>query len=378
MRLVYFILLFSFLACNSLDSEQKLKQESKQERLKHLMEEKVRLSESINTIKSSLDSSQNDIPLVNSINIQPKLFQHFIHLQASIESNKAIVVMPALGPAKVQKIFVKLGDYVSREQVLLKLDDTLISGKINALNTKLLLAREILKKQQLLWEQKIGSELELKQRQNEVEYLEAEIESLTRNRDFSLVRSPVSGVIDILDLHEGDIFSGYLGNNAQLRILNLKELKATILVPDIYMRDLKVGTKLQLSFTDAGLNINSHIQNISKYIDKITRTFTIQAPIVANPNIKINMIGSAKILDYQNPHGKVLPIDLILSDQLGKYVLVLEKTPNDHSYTLTKRRIILGKYYQNTVEINNGLNFGDLVLNENINEFISGMKVRIN
>lgn len=56
MRLVYFILLFSFLACNSLDSEQKLKQESKQERLKHLMEEKVRLSESINTIKSSLDS----------------------------------------------------------------------------------------------------------------------------------------------------------------------------------------------------------------------------------------------------------------------------------------------------------------------------------
>lgn len=378
MRLVYFILLFSFLACNSLDSEQKLKQESKQERLKHLMEEKVRLSESINTIKSSLDSSQNDIPLVNSINIQPKLFQHFIHLQASIESNKAIVVMPALGPAKVQKIFVKLGDYVSKEQVLLKLDDTLISGKINALNTKLLLAREILKKQQLLWEQNIGSELELKQRQNEVEYLEAEIESLTRNRDFSLVRSPVSGVIDILDLHEGDIFSGYLGNSAQLRILNLKELKATILVPDIYMRDLKVGTKLQLSFADAGLNINSHIQNISKYIDKITRTFTIQAPIVANPNIKINMIGNAKILDYQNPHGKVLPIDLILSDQLGKYVLVLEKTPNDHSYTLTKRRIILGKYYQNMVEINNGLNFGDLVLNENINEFISGMKVRIN
>lgn len=373
MHIFYLILLFGFIACNSAKSTL----ESKEERLTRLIEEQGKLSETIQELKTSLNQEQKVIPVVSYFKLVPKSFKHFIHLQASVESDKTVVLMPALGPGRVHKILVKLGQKVAKGQAMIQLDDTLITAQIQTLQTRLNLARDLVRRQQRLWEQKIGTELELKQRQNELEYLEAQLESLERNRALNLITAPVSGLIDRLDLHEGDIFSGYAGNQAQVRIVNLHELKASILVPDIYIHDLKIGTKLKLTFADGHLNFNSHIQNLGQYIDKNTRSFTAYAELPTHSDLKINMIGSAEILDYTNPHSKVLPIDLVLSDPQGKYVLVLESTTDSTDYTIDKRYIVLGKSYDNMVEVSSGLNFGDLVLVDNKHELSSGMQVRI-
>lgn len=390
--LYYFIFCLSFClsifcACKSAQTENTEKAITKPaEKLKQLLDEQSKLQKSIAELKASLategenvDKEQKlEIPLVRALKITPQLFQHFIHLQATVETDKSQVVMPSLGPGKVVKILVSLGEKVSKGQALLRLEDTIISAQIQTLETRLTFAKQVYHKQAELWKQKIGSEIEVLQRKNDVEALEGKIETLRRNRELSVITAPIAGVVDVLNLSVGDIFSGYAGNQAQLRIVNLSELKAAISVPDLYVQDLKIGSQIQLSFADLGLEFSTRIRNLSQYIDKLTRTFSVYAPLPSHKNLKINLIGAAKILDYQNPRGKILPIDLIYSDQQGKYVLILQKSAEDELYILSKRYVVLGKSYRNRVEICQGLNFGDIVLADNMPELTQGLRVRTN
>lgn len=382
MPIVYLFLLclHAFLSCTarhapeaSANSEQSLSE--RQQALQKLLAEQSKLTQSIDELKASLPQAAK-IPSVRTRRIIPQSFQHFIDLQAVVESEQSMVVMPSLGPGKVAQILVKLGERVSKGQALLRLEDTLISSQIQTLETRLNFAQELYRKQAGLWEQKIGSEIEVLQRKNEVEALEGQLETLRRNRELSVITAPIAGVIDALDLSVGDIFAGYAGNQAQLRIVNLSQLKAAIAVPDLYVQDLQVGSMVEIAFADIGLKFSSHIRNLAQYIDRFTRSFTAYAPIPSNSRLKINLVGTAKILDYANSHSKVLPIDLIYSDKQGKYVILLQAEADAGLYTLTKRYVVLGKSYRNEVEIRGGLDFGDLVLADNLPELSPGLQVR--
>ncbi len=99
-------------------------------------------------------------------------FTHYIDLQGHIDATNVAYVAPRGQGGLVKSIYVKQGDNVKKGQLLLKLDDALAQKQIDQLNTQLAYAKDLLQRQQNLWNQSIGTEVQLLNAKNNVANIE--------------------------------------------------------------------------------------------------------------------------------------------------------------------------------------------------------------
>ena len=69
----------------------------------------------------------------------------------------------------------------------------------------------------------------------------------------------------------------------------------------------------------------SVISMVGASIDPITRSFTAEAKLPSDPFLKPNQTATMKILDYEAKGAVAVPVNVVQSDEKGKYVYVMEK-----------------------------------------------------
>ena len=107
----------------------------------------------------SLYDTVKRLPLVTSFNVEEVVFNHHVELQGNVSTKKNVLVYPEI-PGIIKKIYVREGQYVSKGAVLALLSDGGLNDQIAQLETQTKLAKTTYERQQSLWEQKIGSEIE--------------------------------------------------------------------------------------------------------------------------------------------------------------------------------------------------------------------------
>ena len=95
---------------------------------------------------------------VQDIAMQP--FRHYVEVQASVYGQDNINVNAQM-PGVIKSIFVTEGDKVTKGEVLASIDDAVIQQNIQEIQTNLDLAKTLYEKQKSLWDQKIGTEVQL-------------------------------------------------------------------------------------------------------------------------------------------------------------------------------------------------------------------------
>ncbi|MCH8330994.1 MAG: biotin/lipoyl-binding protein, partial [Bacteroidetes bacterium] len=128
---------------------------------------------------SKLDTTKKEIKrtLISTQTVSKKNFDHFIEVQGFAESKENILVSAEIGGA-VRQVNVEEGQKVTKDQVLVKLDDKILMNNIAEINTMLDLAAVVYEKQRNLWDQQIGSELQYLQAKNQKETLERRLATL--------------------------------------------------------------------------------------------------------------------------------------------------------------------------------------------------------
>lgn len=113
-------------------------------------------------------------------------FTHYIELQGKVESESVSYVTPRAGGGQVRAIYVKRGDIVKKGQLLLQLDNSLIkqsaaaaAQNIETLKSQAALAKSVYEKQKNLWEQNIGSEIQLMTAKTNAESLASQLKAAT-------------------------------------------------------------------------------------------------------------------------------------------------------------------------------------------------------
>jgi multidrug efflux pump subunit AcrA (membrane-fusion protein) len=99
-------------------------------------------------------------------------------------------------PAQIKEIHVQRGDNVRKGQLLLKLDDAVILQQMEGIKTQLAYAQNIYNRQQKLWDQGIGTEVQLITAKNSVDVLERQLAAANESWKTSFVYAPISGVAD--------------------------------------------------------------------------------------------------------------------------------------------------------------------------------------
>ena len=315
------------------------------------------------------------------ISYQP--FNHYIELQGKVESENISFVTPRGIPGQVKQISVKRGDYVNKGQLLLKLDDaiarqSLVSAEqgLETMKGQLSFARNIYQKQKNLWEQNIGTEVQLITAKNNVETLENQLKGMqeqikiTKEQlQMTNVYSDVSGVAEEVNIRIGETFMGGM----QIKIVNTSQLKVTTQIPENYIDRVTTGKAINITLPDINKTVSSNISLTGKIIDPNSRSFYVEAKIPSDKDFHPNQIALVKIMDYSNSKAISVPVNTLQSDEKGKYVMVLSKE-GDKTYA-RKKAVIIGQFYADKLEIKSGLALGDQVITEGFQGLFDGQLI---
>lgn len=316
-------------------------------------------------------------------------FEHFIDLQGKIDADNISYISPRMGPAQVKAVYIKEGQRVSKGQLLLKLDDAIIRQQIVAakqqaegIKTQLGFAKNIYQRQKNLWDQGIGTEVQLITAKTNVESLENQLKAADEQTKVAIeqlktanVYSDVSGVADLVNIRVGETFSGMGATGPQIKIVNTSSLKAVINVPENYLTRVHQGAEVQINIPDANVsNLKANISVISQVVDPTLRGFIAEARIPFNAALKPNQTALVRIKDYAAANAVIVPVNIVQTDEAGKYVYVAVRSGNGR-INASKRKVTVGEVYGEKVEIRGGLNPGEQLITEGYQNLYEGQLV---
>lgn len=315
--------------------------------------------------------------------VAPETFTHYIDLQGKIESENISFVTPRGGGGQVKAVYIKRGDVVKKGQLILKLDDALQRQSVIAaeqgletLKTQLSFAKTLYQKQKNLWEQNIGTEVQLITAKNNVETLENQLKSaeeqvkLSREQlAFTSVFSDVSGVAEDVNIRVGEIFAG----PGQIKIVNTSNLKVTTEVPENYIDRVNNGTRLKITLPDINKTVEAKVSVSGKIINPISRSFFIEARMPNDKDFRPNQIAMVQIQDYTINNAITVPVNTLQNDEKGKYVMVAVK---ENGKMIAKKKIVVvGEFYGDKLEVKSGLQAGDMVITEGYQSLYDGQVI---
>jgi RND family efflux transporter MFP subunit len=229
-------------------------------------------------------------------------------------------------------------------------------------------------KQKRLWDQKIGSEVQYLQSKTNKESLERQILTLKQQIEKFKIKSPVDGTIEECNIRIGGVVSPD-PRLAAFRVVAFRNLKVSAEVSEAYSSRVQTGDKLIVLFPDINKEVETKVDFVSRYINPVNRTFTIETRI---PNgvsdMKANMIAIIQINDYHNENAILIPMNVIQNDASGSYVYVVR--PKDKYNAAVKVPVVIGNSYNGVAEISKGLSTGDKVISVGYQELVDGEYIR--
>lgn len=394
-----FILLFMGIAfsCGNVGKKEKDGALSdKKVELQKLKTEKEKLDKKIIDLEkeiAKMDTSagiEQQAKLVALSPITKENFKHYLELQGRVDAQNISYITPSGQPGQIKAMYVKQGDLVRKGQLILKLDNVValqnvnaIRQQMNSVKAQLALAKSVYNRQKNLWDQHIGTEVQLLQAQTNVESLEGQLNAIQANvnaaqgqANLSNVYSDVNGTVDEITAHVGETFSGNPMQGGFIKIVNKADLKITVIVPENYAGRVTKGTPIIVEIPDLNKTFNSTISFISQAIGTTTRGFTAEVKVPSGFNLRPNQIAKVKILDYSAPNSIAIPLNTIQTDENGKYVLVASKEGD--KIVARKRKVDIGTLYGEQIEIKQGLQEGDQIIVDGYQGLFDGQLITIN
>ena len=366
-------------SCGSGAKEEKGDLNDKKVKLEKLKADKTKLETDITKLEEEITkldpSSKNDkAKLVSDAPVTQQDFTHYIELQGRVDASDVVIVTPRGMPSQVTAIHVKRGDMVKKGQLLLKLDDAIILQQLEGLNTQLEYAKNMYNRTKNLWDQGIGTEVQLITAKNSVDNLEKQIATVKENWKTTFVYAPISGTADVVNIKAGEIFNGASPTGPQIQLVNTSSMKVVTEVPENYQERVKKGSQLKISIPDAGIqDVDAVISVTGASIASTTRAFFTEAKIKSYPGLRLNQVALVHIKDYSVPNAIIIPVNLVQSDESGKYVYAIVK--EGEVMKARKKTVNVGEVYSGMIEVKAGLTASDRIITEGYQSVYDGQTV---
>ena len=345
---------------------------TKNEELAKLKSEQADLTTKIRTLEgevAKLDPKKKEEARVKDVAVSPlaaSTFRRYVEVQGTIDAKNNVQVSPKSAGA-VTAVYVVEGSSVRAGQVLARIDDQILRTSAEEIKTQLSLANTVFEKQESLWKQQIGTEIQYLQAKNNKEALERRLATLNSQLSQSNVTAPISGVVDKVFAKVGSTAGPGV---PMFQVVNLSKLKITANVADTYAGSVRKGDEVIVRFPDVNRELKTRISFVSSTVDPLSRTFAIEAPLPSDKSLKPNMLAQLKINDMNKSNALVINQNLVQSTELGQLVYV---AVNEGGKKVAKsRKITTGQSYGGQIEIVAGLKAGDQLVTQGYQELTDG------
>ncbi|MCE7063403.1 efflux RND transporter periplasmic adaptor subunit [Dyadobacter sp. CY343] len=347
----------------------------KKEELAKLKTEQAEKEKQIKALESEITkldpkkAAEARIKPVSIDTLKAETFRHFVELQGTVDAKNNVMVTPKAGGVVVA-MNVKEGDYVKAGTTIGKIDNSLLQESVEELKTQMSLANTIYEKQKNLWDQKIGTEIQFLQAKNNKESLERRMSTLNAQLSQTNIVSPMAGVVDMVNVKVGETASPGMG---VVRIVNLSNLKVSAKVSDTYAASVKKGDEVIVKFPDLKKEYKARVSFVSTAVDPLSRTFTIEANLPSNKDIKPNMMANVQINDAISKNALAIDQNYVQSTEKGNVVYVAVTEGNKK--IARAREVKTGLSYNGKIEILSGLTAGDQLITLGYQEVSDGQPI---
>ncbi|MBN1250854.1 MAG: efflux RND transporter periplasmic adaptor subunit [Bacteroidales bacterium] len=374
MKKIFSIILLVFLiSCGNND----LTQEDIEKQIHNYKNQISEIEDKISKLETELSKKtgepEESLITVKTDTILKESFEHYVTASASLEAVNSAFISPEIN-GQIKSINVNEGDYVTQGQLLVSLNADLIDANIKELETDYQLAKTVFEKQEKLWNQQIGSEIQYLEAKNNKESLEGKLKSLYIQRDKSKIKAPISGIVDKINLKVGELA---MPGIQIIELVNIANFYVNADVSEKYIGNVKRGEPITVNIpTYQNWEIQTTVHRTSNIIKQANRTFTLQAIISNKDNkLKPNMLATIKFRDYKIENAITVPSIIVKEDFKGKYIYVAEH--HSENFTAKKKYIKTTMSNDSKTLIEDGLNEGEMIIVEGYNLIKDGISIKL-
>ena len=258
----------------------------------------------------------------------------------------------------VKTIHVIEGQDVNKGDLMITLDDGGLAQRLALQKVQLQLAKTLFERQERLWKQKIGAEIDYLQIKSSYESQKRTYKQLQQQLNKSKLYAPFSGRVDDIVVEVGELVSP--GISPLLRLINLNNMYVETDVPEAYFPSINKQTNATIEIPVFNYSFESSVIHKGIHISTGNRTFKVSLDTNGAKTLAPNLITTIRLVDYQNPKAISIPLEVISENFDGKQYVYLV---ND-SGKAEKRFIETGLIEGAVVEVLSGLSLTDKIIAE--------------
>ena len=258
--------------------------------------------------------------LITTVAAKKGEFTHFVEVTGSVLSKKNVNISAETG-GRILDIPAIEGMRMSKGQVLAKIDSESMQRSLEELENNLSLARTVFEKQERLWNQKIGTEIQYLESKSRKEGLEKGLASLRTQMAKAAVRAPFNGTVETVRVRVGELVQP---GSQMFQFVGESDLFIEADISESYIGVLAKGDSVEITFPSINKTITTKVSATGSIINPNNRTFKVEVFLPSLPEVKPNMISILKIQDYKNKESVIVPSHLILADTKGDYLFAVE------------------------------------------------------
>ncbi|MFN5296619.1 MAG: efflux RND transporter periplasmic adaptor subunit [Flavobacteriales bacterium] len=311
-------------------------------------------------------------PAVAVMPVMRQDFKSYFEVQGYVTTDAQANIYPnPMGQGIIRKIYVREGDRVAAGQKLAQIDDAVTRQMLGQLEVNLAVETENYNRLKKLWDQKIGSEMQVLQARRAKENFEEQLKQLREQIAQYTITAPISGTVDKIYSKEGE--AAALGT--PIPVMTIINPGSNYMLADIsesYIGIIQSGQQAEVIIPNLD-TISTKISLIGNTIKTANRTFEVRMDLPSgNANLKPNLVGSVRFADYAADSTVVLPSSLIMKDAEERSFVFI----NDN---MKAKKVIVttGKSYEGHTEILSGLMGGESIISKGARKLVDGQEIRI-
>lgn len=322
---------------------------------------------------------KRNLPSITAFDLKMGAYAHYVDVHGNVRADKA-ATLSALAGGRVRKIFVNPGDHVSAGQTLVSIDNDMVAKQMEQAKAALDLANTAFEKQERLWQQKIGSEMQYLQAKSQRDQAKAGVDALNEQQRLTNITAPFAGTVDDVMLREGDLAAPGV---PVARVVDLSGVDLEADVPEAYLKSMNKGAAVKVVFPTIGDSVDAKLDHVGEFIDPANRTFKVTVRMPASERLmRPNLLSDISIMDEHADSALVVPSSTVLEDVTGKnYILILVDRKKDDEAKAKKIMVKrLSEYRGNTriTPVTAGeLKGGETVVDDGAKNVSDGQAVRI-
>lgn len=385
MKNFFYISLFSFLllSCGN-SNDQDVDEVIATNDLQEIRAKKLELSKQQRELTSKMDrldaainqlDESKGLPLVSTFKVDDTIFRHYTSVQGDVATRENILIYPEYSGV-LTRIHITEGQRVNKGALLATIDDGGLRSQLAQLEAQAALAKTTFERQQRLWEQNIGSEIQFLEAQTAFQSTQNAVDQLRSQLGKTSVRAPFSGVIDEVVTDEGQVVNP--GQNPLFRLVNLQNMYVEADVPETYLNMIQTGTPVIVEIPAINKEYEGTVKQVANFINPNNRTFQIEVSI---PNedglVKPNLIATVRLNDYTAEDAIVVPENAVQKNSMGESIVYVLQPENDSIGVAQRKMVEIGYSQANRVEVTSGLEPGDEIIVEGARNLRDQQKVKV-